>query len=91
MVVGLTLLSDNERAGSSTGKPPAWKTTPLDVIDALLEVRVALIEIRPGIDDSDDGSTNVVGTGIAHLAHAGGMAKGTKITASARHSIACFM
>ena len=42
-------------------------------------VRVALIEIGPGIDDSDDWPTNIVGTGIAHLAHARAMAKGTKI------------
>ncbi len=45
IVVGLTDDSDSEIAGSSTGKPPACSNAALHVLDALLEMRVALGEV----------------------------------------------
>ncbi len=51
----------------------------LDVFHALLEVRVALVGVAPGVDDGDDRLAHPVGVAVAHLQHARAMAEGAEV------------
>ena len=53
MVDGLTKVSDSEIAGSSIGKPPACSTPRLTFSARDAQMRVARIDLAPGVDDAD--------------------------------------
>src|SRR5690606_11530728 len=51
----------------------------LDLLDALLEVAVAGIDVAPGIDDGDHRIARIVGAVIAHLRGARAVAERTQV------------
>ncbi len=51
----------------------------LDVVHALLEVRMALVGIAPRVDDGDDRFADPVGGRVAHLHHARAVAEGAEV------------
>src|SRR3981081_2421473 len=79
MVVGLRKLSDSDSAGSSIGKPPAWQDAAFDVLDPALEVHVAGLSVRPGVEDGDDRPADPILRRVAHLHGARAMAEGAQI------------
>ena len=60
-------------------KATRLQNTAPDIIDALFEMGMALVEIGPGIDDGNHRLACIFFQGIAHLIHARAMAEGSKI------------
>src|SRR3954466_10840147 len=65
MVVGFWNGSDSDMAGNSTGNPPRLPDAPLDLLNPLLEMGVARVDVAPGIDDRDHRLAGIVGAVIA--------------------------
>src|ERR1700676_5448460 len=74
MVVGFRNDSDSDSAGNSSGKPPAI-STPLDVVDPGLEMHVAGLRVRPGVEDRDHRTIFPFLRRVAHLHRARTMAE----------------
>ncbi len=71
--------SDSDIAGSSTGKPPACHTPRFTSSARDAQMRVAGVEIAPGIDDADDRLAVPIRLVIAELAQARPMPEGAQV------------
>ena len=65
--------------GISTGNPPAWYTPRFTSSTRLREVHVAVVEVRPGVEDRDDRLAHVVGRAVTHLHDARAVAEGAEV------------
>src|SRR5277367_80427 len=63
------------------GKPARLQDAAFDVLDAGLEMRMALGEVRPGVDDADEGLAGIISRRIAHLVHARALPERAKVVA----------
>ena len=79
MVVGFRNDSDSDSAGNSIGKAAGHQDAALDVVDPRLEMHVAGLRVRPGVEDRDDRTALPFLRRVAHLHGARAMAKGAKI------------
>src|SRR5712692_7915020 len=78
MVEGFTNGSASDIAGSSIGKPPAC-STPRLTFSARAQVRVAGVDLAPGIDDADDRPAGPVVGIVAELAQPRAMAERAQV------------
>jgi hypothetical protein len=61
------------------GEAASLQDTPLHIVDAVPEMRVARVEVRPGVDDRDDRLARPVRWIVAHLHDAGSMPEAAQI------------
>jgi hypothetical protein len=79
IVVGFWNGSDSESAGILHRKAAGLPDAALDLLDPLLEMRVAGIDVAPGVDDGDHRLARVVAAVKAHLRGARAVAEGAEI------------
>ena len=79
MVDGFTKGSDSDIAGSSIGKAAGLQHAALHVLRALAQMRVAEIDVAPGVDDADHRLAAPVGRVEAALAQPRAMAEGAQV------------
>ena len=63
------------------GKPARLQDAAFDVLDAGLEMRMALGEVGPGVDDADEGLAGIISRRIAHLVHARALPERAQVVA----------
>ena len=69
-----------EKAGISTGNPPArLPDAAFDLLDALRKMRVARIQFVPRVQDANHRLAGIVLGAVAHLFESRPMAEGTKV------------
>jgi hypothetical protein len=69
IAVGRNVLSEAEKTGTSTGKPPASRTPCFTLLSEVTQMRVARGEIRPGVENADDRTTIEHVMGVALVLH----------------------
>ena len=78
-MVGFWNGSDSEMRRHLHRKTAGLPDAALDLLDPLLEVRVAGIDVAPGVEDGDDRLAGVVAAVKAHLRGARAVAEGAEI------------